>query len=655
MQMLAARAGLAFVLLLPGALTVFFAFHAGGYMPGTAALVAAELAMVLGLRLTLARRPLEGLSVPLALAVGAIVALGAWTLGSAGWSHAPGRALLEFDRILLYGLALVLFGTLARTAVRVRWMLYGLALALVLVCGAALMSRLLPDLWPTVSEFKPARLSYPVSYWNTLGVVAAFGIVLCGHLACSLREPPAARVLGAAALPLFIPTLLFTSSRGGTAVAVLGVATYVAVGRPRGLLTAAVATVPAVLLVAMATNPPGVLTSPDLTGPGAIDKGHDIALALLLCMLLAGVSRVVLLPVDKRLQRLRLPVRARLPVVAAAACAAVAGMTLVAAVVRAPDRVSDKYQEFVADDRAVADGSSSRLLATGNNGRLDHWNVALDGYRTHPWRGTGAGTYELAWARARPDELKVDDAHSLYVEVLGELGVPGFAALLCVLVLILGAFAVRARGPDRPMFAALLALGVAWAVHAGIDWDWEMPVATFWLFAFGGAVLASPRRGETTRPGASVARVLGIAACAGAAVLPVQVLVSQRHLDRGVRAFHAGYCRQATEAARRSADTLQMRAEPFEVMGACQVRLGEPARAVTSLNMAIERDPHNWRLHYNLAVARAAAGIDPRAAASTSTRLNPRAELARAAVRRLRGRRPSGWAAAAPRLPLYIR
>ena len=40
--------------------------------------------------------------------------------------------------------------------------------------------------------------------------------------------------------------------------------------------------------------------------------------------------------------------------------------------------------------------------------------------------GNGAGTYQLQWAQHRPYVFTVIDAHSLYLEVLGELGLVGF-------------------------------------------------------------------------------------------------------------------------------------------------------------------------------------------------------------------------------------
>ncbi|MDQ3276500.1 MAG: hypothetical protein M3Q39_16105, partial [Actinomycetota bacterium] len=100
--------------LLPGALVVVFGFQAGGFFPGTVALVAVALAIVLVLRLTLAQRPFAGLSLPLAIAGAGLGLFAVWTLVSSVWSEAPGRALLEYDRVLLYLLAFLVLGSVVR-------------------------------------------------------------------------------------------------------------------------------------------------------------------------------------------------------------------------------------------------------------------------------------------------------------------------------------------------------------------------------------------------------------------------------------------------------------------------------------------------------------------------------------------------------------
>jgi hypothetical protein len=54
----------------------------------------------------------------------------------------PARALIEYDRVLLYGLAFVVFGALGHRPQALRWLVRGLAFAIVAVCACALVTRL---------------------------------------------------------------------------------------------------------------------------------------------------------------------------------------------------------------------------------------------------------------------------------------------------------------------------------------------------------------------------------------------------------------------------------------------------------------------------------------------------------------------------------
>jgi O-antigen ligase len=108
--------------------------------------------------------------------------------------------------------------------------------------------------------------------------------------------------------------------------------------------------------------------------------------------------------------------------------------------------------------------------------RADYWHVAWHVGVHHPLGGLGAGTYDLAWA-AYGDLARwgdVLDAHNLYLETFAELGVVGV-----VLVLTLAAPVVTCvrRLPGGAASAALAA-SVTYLVHAGLDWDWEMPAVT---------------------------------------------------------------------------------------------------------------------------------------------------------------------------------
>ena len=647
------------LVLLPGALTAFLSFRSGGFFPGAPALVAALLALLLALRMAVARRPLEGMSPALGVAAVALGALALWTLGSSGWSGAEGRAVIETNLVLVYLVVLLLFGTLARGARRIRWMVYGLAVAIVAVCITALVARLFPELGLAGSPVHPERLSHPLTYWNALGLLAGIGTVLCGHLASSEREPAAARVLGAAAVPLLAATLYYTFSRGSTWASLVAVVLYAVVAHPRGLIAAAIATVPTAAIALMTINPASVLTR-DPTSAAAIDAGHRIALTLAGCALGAGLVRALLLPLDSRLRRVDLPPRRRRAILGGTAGVAACALLAAAIVVDAPSVVTDKVDQFRSERSVAGAGGSSRLVQFGDNGRLEHWEVAVDSYQADRRKGHGAGTYALDWDRDRPGSLDVENAHSLYLEVLGELGLPGLVALGICLLAILGAFAVRARGPDRAVYAALLAAGTAWVVHAGVDWDWEMPAVTLWFFALGGAALASGPRparepGRRRVPGLGpVARVTGIAACLALAVLPARVALSQARLDDALIALRAGDCRTAIDDAYASLDVLDGRAEPFQVIAFCGLAENRPAAALAAMQQGARRDPENWELHYGLAVAQAAAGQDPRPAARRAALMNPRGTLTQEALERFAAADRDSWRARGRAAPLTL-
>ena len=122
--------------------------------------------------------------------------------------------------------------------------------------------------------------------------------------------------------------------------------------------------------------------------------------------------------------------------------------------------------------------------------RPHYWRSAIADVSEHPALGSGAGTFDDYWLLHRPVPAYVRDAHSLYLETAAELGVVGLALLLCALAAPL----LAARRAENPALAAT-ALGgyTAFLVHAGLDWDWEMPVTTFAGLACAAALLAGTR------------------------------------------------------------------------------------------------------------------------------------------------------------------
>jgi hypothetical protein len=640
--------GVAFV---PGLLVVFFSFNGGGYFAGPVAFAAVVLALVLALRMSLASEPLAGYGPLAVLSAGALLLFGLWTALSGTWSHAPGRALIEADRVLLYLLALLLFASVTRSTDRMRLIVRGVAAGAVIVCVVGLITRVAPDVWPIAPDLQQGRLSYPLTYWNAFGLLAAIGLLLCTHLTCSEREPRLVRVASAAAIPVLGAALYFTFSRGAMAVAIIGLVLYALIARPRGIVGGVLAGAPATAIAIVTAYDAGLLASDNPTTGAAAAQGHHVALVVALCAGGAALVRALALPLDGLLERARLPGWARgwLPATLWVLGAIAAAGVFFAA--HGPDRVSSNYHRFVHGNAVVISGDlRSRLGDPGNNRRIDQWKVAMKGYREDRFRGLGAGTYENLWNRKRPVTFAILDAHSLYTEVLAELGISGLIMLAASLVLILFAF-VRGvwRSRDRYVYGALTATAVAWAVRAALDWDWEMPAVTLWLFCAGGAALAVSRRG---RPRAlrvaALPRLVLALACIVAALVPAAVAVSQHRLEDAQAALARGDCGAAEREAQRSLDVVGFRAEPHQLLAYCAARRGDMRRALSEADEAVRRDPKNWRYRFDVALIQTARGHDPLPAARAAAALNPRDPLARGGPRFLPG--PHGRTFALQRL-----
>ena len=631
-------------------LTIALGFRAGGFFAGATGVAALALAVGLAVWVTVAARPFGGWSAGLAVAAGALALFAAWTLCSEFWSHAPARALVEFDRVLLYLLVLIVCGLEATRRGDLSRMVQGIAAALTAICVAGLLSRLLPDVVNAAPNIVNERLSFPLTYWNAMGIAATLALVLCAHLTASGAEPRAVRVLAAALIPAVAMTLFLTFSRGGIWVAPVGLVVYALLAQPRGLLTALPAAgLPAAAAVYAALQADALTEADFAQSAAAIDQGHRLLWIVIGCMVAAAVLRTLGLAVDKRVAKIQVsPPRlraARWTLVAATALAIAVG----AFAADAPARI-DKIRDTWSHGTFLATSDlRDRLLSFSDNGRVLHWRVATDTFAEHPLLGTGAGTYRLSWEQRRETAFQVTDAHSLYLEVLSELGVPGLVFLLVALGSVLVAGLRRLRGPERHVHAAVVAAGVALLIHAGVDWDWEMPAVFLWLFGAGGVMLAARAGGERAPVPGRLARLLAGLACLLVALTPWFIATSQPPLNAASEAFDRGDCRTAIDSALTASERLSVRPEPFEVIGWCDVRAGQGPLAVAAMTSAHDRDPNNWAYVYGLAVAKAVAGQDPRPLATRAVRLNPQQQIASDFAKRVKTANKARWPAIAQR------
>jgi len=154
-----------------------------------------------------------------------------------------------------------------------------------------------------------------------------------------------------------------------------------------------------------------------------------------------------------------------------------------------------------------------RLLSLSTNGRVLFWKVAWHDFLAHPVIGSGGGTYERYWLAHRPVHIRVRNAHSLYLETAAELGAIGLIPLVAALAAPLWAGVRRLR---HGLAAPLVAAYVAYLVHAGGDWSWQLPAVTLAALACGAAMIGLEPAGDGIRL-SERGRVAGIVAAAAVA------------------------------------------------------------------------------------------------------------------------------------------
>lgn len=608
--------------------TIALAAAGGGYSAelragaGTAVWLAVIVALAFGL-LPRARVPRAAL-----VAGGGLLALAALSALSAGWASDNGTAFGEAVRAAGY-LGLFTLVVLASAPGSGRLWLGGLGIGLAGVALLALGSRMQPSLSPEqdLVTFIPSvatRLSYPLNYWNGLGAAMALALVVLLWLGAHGRTA-AGRALAVAALPAPGLALFLTSSRGGVAALAVGLVALVALGPDRGrlLLGALFGGAGAGLLIVLA-NAREAFVDGRVDAPGAAGEGHEMLAATLLVALVVGGLRLL---VDRAAQDMEVP---RGVAAAAAAVAIAAGLVGLVAV--DPGSRIDDFRSPPADPGPARGFVTRHLASAEGNGRYQFWQAGMDAFESEPLRGVGAGGYESWWAQHGSLSYFIRDAHSLFVEVLAELGLLGLAALL----LFLAAAAVRgvvarAREPDAAAVAsgalALIACGVA---SAAIDWTWELPAA-FAPVVVAAAVLAGPalsarREQGESRFGLGVA-ALGLAWVAVAA--SVVVLVGEAKVSDSREAVRDGDLAAAAEDARAAKAVQPWSGGPRLQLALVHERAGDLRAARDAADEAVERDGGDWRVW--LVVARLAVkdgdARDARSALARARELNPRSRI----------------------------
>lgn len=455
------------LLLVPPALVVALALDQGGFDPsawvwsGALAAWAAATATVVARDLCVSRAARAWL-----VSAGALLA---WVALSWLWSDRRAQTVLEVRRTAVYAAVVLALVVLARRAAR-RHLLLATHVAISAVVVYALARYLTGT--RTLDTFEGALLAQPLGYANALGALAAIGVVLGVGLVAEAAPRPG-RAVFAATVPLLATALPLTQSRGAVAALGLGLVTTLACADDAApLVRAALLIAPGSAIAAIAAATSG------LSDGSATPSAHAAWL------------------------------------VGTAAIACAAGTAIVVARVRQAPRLPRVPRLALAAALAVGLVATAAASAASEP-RTSLWGVAWHQFERHAALGSGAGTFALAWARSGLIETRGGalDAHSLYLETLAELGLVGLVLVVAFLALPL----LQAR--RAPIAAGAY---VVFLVHAGLDWDWEMPAVILAGLCCGAAALwaeASQPRAVTARARATIlvlAIALGALSIAGA-------------------------------------------------------------------------------------------------------------------------------------------
>jgi hypothetical protein len=158
-------------------------------------------------------------------------------------------------------------------------------------------------------------------------------------------------------------------------------------------------------------------------------------------------------------------------------------------------------------------------------------------------------------------------------------------------------------------------------VHAGIDWDWEVPAVMIAGLTCAGVLLlvdGVPDRGWTlgaTSRGVSLAIVVGLG------VLSFVTMTGNRHLGQASAALDRADTAAAERDARRAADWAPWSTDALERRADAALVDGSVAEARRLYREALAKDDGDWELWLGLALA--SEGDSRRHALDRAASLNP--------------------------------
>jgi hypothetical protein len=544
--------------------------------------------------------------------LGLVGAYVGWIALSIAWSVGVSGTVQEVERALVYATGALAFLVVARRG-HIRLLLGAILVGLTGIAVYALVTRLFPASLST-DEFAGYRLSTPIGYYNGLGVLCAIALLLAvGFVAEGTSV--ATRAVAGASVPILAATLYFTFSRG--AVAALAVAALftivVSPTRLRFVTTILVLAVPTIVAVLLARDS-FALTHLGATLSRTQHEGHRLALWLLLLAIASAALAVGLHFAERRQISPRVRQVYATVLVALAVCAVLVGLIVGGGPVKIAHRAYDRFSA----EPVVGQNLNERLTQFSGSWRIDFWRVAWHEFEAHPATGTGAGTWESYWYEHRGDSKQNStEAHSLYIEALGELGVPGVLLLLAMVLVPFAALAAR----RKPFVAIAAGAYACLLVHAGTDWDWELPAVMLAGTWCGLAALVERREDEPVVELGRRGRGAVLAASVVFGAFAFVGLVGNLAAASSTTALLTRNPEKAARDARRATAWAPWAADPWSLLAQAELGLNRKQAAIADAREAIEREPRdfrNWQL-----LAAITVGAEHLQAVRRANQLNP--------------------------------
>jgi hypothetical protein len=566
----------------------------GGFAPTTRSYAGIAAWWLLGagaaIGLASARARIDRLALA---AVGLLAAFAIWILISIGWAADAERAFAQFDQVALYVAVLAIAVVVARL-VPASVLVGGVALALAAVAGVALVSRCFPSTFGLQpgSAIIPAlknRLSFPLGYWNGLGIEVALAYPLLLAIMTS-RRSRVASALAALPLPILAAVMYLTSSRGAFVAAAVGVVAFLLITPKRWPALAAVVVAGAAGAVAVAVLvPKKALVNGDVDTALGVHQGHHAALWIAIASVVTALVWAGAAQVGRRLPS---PSRR----VGQATAAALIVLAVAAIALSHPVA---KFDAFKAKPPSGGAGANTlnHLLNSSGSGRWQFWGAAVSEFRAHPLNGGGAGSWQAWWLQHGSLTVFSEFAHSLYLESLGELGIVGFL-LVVAAVLTSVAGAVRsALTLESREIAAAAACGIAFFVAAAYDWVWQLAgIAVVGVGMLGFALGAMPSTRASAWGRSEVLRPI-VALVAVAAIIPQYVvLAAGSHLRNSQAAFTAGDAARVRSEALAAKAIEPWAASPYLQLGLLAEAEGHFTAASRWVDEAISRSRRDYTL-----------------------------------------------------------